>query len=56
MASDDLKTVSEVKFQESMYFWPQKEAKAMEYVIQAVKISFQLEIFSKFFFAGSSKI
>ena len=44
------------KFQESMYFWPQKEAKAMEYVIQAVKISFQPEIFSKFFFAGSSKI
>ena len=30
MPSDDLKMVSEVKSQESMYFWPQKEAKAME--------------------------
>ena len=35
-----LKTGSEVKSQESIYFWPQKEAKAMECVIQAVKISF----------------
>ena len=31
VASDDLKTASEVKSQESMYFWPQKEAMAMEW-------------------------
>ena len=30
MGSDELKTASEVKSQESMYLWPQKEAKAME--------------------------
>ena len=31
MASDDLKTASEVKSQDTMVFWPQKETKAMEY-------------------------
>ena len=30
VASDNLKTASDVKSQESMYFWPQKETKAME--------------------------
>ncbi len=30
VASDILKTTLEVKSQESMYFWPQKDAKAME--------------------------
>ena len=30
VASDDLKMASEVKSQESMYFWPQNETKAME--------------------------
>ena len=30
VASDDLKTTSEVKSQELMYFWPQKEAMTME--------------------------
>ena len=31
VASDDLKTASEVKSQELMYFWPQKEAMTMEW-------------------------
>ena len=30
VASDDLKMASEVKSQESIYFWPQKETKTME--------------------------
>ena len=30
MASEDPKTASEVKSQDSMYFWSQKETKAME--------------------------
>ena len=44
VASGDLKTASEVKSQESMYFWPQKEAKAIQichssckYIILATK-------------------
>ena len=31
VASDDLKTASEVKSQELMYFWPQKEAMTVEW-------------------------